>query len=200
MDEDEATRTVPQAAPRRGGAGGGRLVAVVGPSGAGKDTLIAGAVAARPDLVWARRTVTRPEAAGGEPCESVSRSEFLRRRDAGGFAIWWTAHGLLYGVPASIRADLEAGRTVIFNGSRAALDEARRRFPGLAVIHVTAPRATLAERLALRAREDAGEIAARLERADAPAPADARVVVNDAAPEDGVRRFLAALSPPARSA
>ena len=87
----------------------GRLVAIVGPSGAGKDTLIAGAVAARPDLVWARRTITRP-ATGNEPSEAVSEAEFERRRAAGAFAFWWTAHGLSYGIPASIHDHLAAGR------------------------------------------------------------------------------------------
>ena len=45
----------------------GRLFVVVGASGAGKDTLIAGALAADPRLHWARRVITRPAVAGGEP-------------------------------------------------------------------------------------------------------------------------------------
>src|SRR5690606_34082435 len=77
--------------------GGGGLCVGLGPSGAGKETLIAGAARARPDLVWARRAVTRPEAAGAEPFESLTVSEFHRRRAAGEFALFWAAHGRLYG-------------------------------------------------------------------------------------------------------
>ena len=54
----------------------GRLFLVVGPSGAGKDTLLAGAVAADPRLHWARRVITRPETAGGEPFEGVTEAVF----------------------------------------------------------------------------------------------------------------------------
>ncbi|MEM0945277.1 MAG: hypothetical protein AAGI70_15175, partial [Pseudomonadota bacterium] len=69
----------------------GRLIAVVGPSGAGKDTLLEGARAARPDLVLARRAITRPGSAGGECHDGLSPSEFERRRAAGGFSIHWQA-------------------------------------------------------------------------------------------------------------
>lgn len=170
----------------------GSLIAVVGPSGAGKDTLIAAAAAARPDLVWARRSITRPEAAGGEPFEGVSRDEFRRRREAGLFAIWWEAHGLLYGVPAAIDDALAAGRTVIFNGSRAALPAARDRYPGLRTALVTAPRDVLAARLAERGRESAAEIEARLARREA-VTGDIDVI-NDGTVEDGAARLLAAIS------
>ncbi len=40
------------------------ITAIVGPSGAGKDTLIRGALAARPDLRLIRRVITRPTEAG----------------------------------------------------------------------------------------------------------------------------------------
>ncbi|MBC7181481.1 MAG: phosphonate metabolism protein/1,5-bisphosphokinase (PRPP-forming) PhnN, partial [Roseovarius sp.] len=59
--------------------GPGRAFAVVGPSGAGKDTLIDAARAARPDLQVIRRVITRPEALGGEDFEGVSEVEFDRR-------------------------------------------------------------------------------------------------------------------------
>ena len=71
----------------------GRLIAIVGPSGAGKDTLLRLALAADPRLHWARRTITRPPASS-EPFESVSEDDFLRRQAAGEFALHWAAHGL----------------------------------------------------------------------------------------------------------
>ena len=54
----------------------GRLILVVGPSGAGKDTLIDAAVARRAGLARARRVVTRPEEAGGEDFEAVTPERF----------------------------------------------------------------------------------------------------------------------------
>ena len=55
------------------------IFAVVGPSGAGKDTLIAGALERRPDLRLARRVITRPTEAGGEDFEGVTPEAFAAR-------------------------------------------------------------------------------------------------------------------------
>ena len=175
----------------------GQIFAVVGPSGAGKDSLIAGAVALRPDLVWARRVITRPNDAGGEPFEGVGKAEFDTRKAAGEFVLDWQAHGLSYGIPASIRVDLAAGRDVVFNGSRAELPAALRQFSGLIVILVTASPDSLAHRLAARGREGMADIAQRLQRSDYAMPAGivARTVVNDGTLAKGVTRFLAALQP-----
>lgn len=170
----------------------GRVFAIVGPSGAGKDTLIAGAMAAEPALHWARRVITRPKAAGGEPFEGVSAVEFARRAAAGEFALQWQAHGLSYGVP---RQEVPVGRDVLVNLSRGVLTEAARVFPGLRVIVITAPVEILAERLAARGRETATDIAQRLQRAQGALPKGiaAQQVCNDAAPEFGVARLLQAL-------
>ncbi len=168
------------------------MFAVVGPSGAGKDTLLAGALAARPDLTLVRRTITRPTEAGGEAFDGVTDAEFARRKAAGVFALDWQAHGLRYGIPA---AQIDPARDVLFNGSRAALPDAQARFPGLVVIVVTAPVAVLASRLAARGRETESQIAARLERSayEVPAGPLVRQVVNDGTVEQGVARLLAAL-------
>lgn len=170
------------------------LFAVVGPSGAGKDTLLAGALTARPDLVLVRRVITRPAEAGGEDFEGVTDVEFALRKMAGEFALDWQAHGLSYGIPA---AQIDPDRAVLFNGSRAALPAALARFPGLVVIVVTAPVAVLAARLAARGRETADDIAGRLQRAgyDVPGGSAVRQVVNDGTVEQGVARLLAALQP-----
>jgi ribose 1,5-bisphosphokinase len=175
----------------------GRLFAVVGPSGAGKDTLMAAARAARHDLVLARRTITRPEEAGGERFAGVSAAEFARLRAEGAFALDWQAHGLSYGIPASIDAALAEGRNVIFNGSRAVLGVAWERYPGLRVIHVTAEVAVLAERLAARGRESRDEIARRLARAsyEIPCGIPIRVVENNGPLAEAAAAFLAALQP-----
>lgn len=170
------------------------LVAVVGPSGAGKDTLISGAVAARPGLRLVRRVITRPTEAGGEDFEGVSPEDFAARKAAGDFALDWQAHGLSYGIP---QAQLAAPGVVIFNGSRLALPQAQARFPGLRVILVTAPDAVLAQRLAARGREPEADIRARLARAAFALPEgiQATEVRNDGSLSEGIARFLAALQP-----
>ena len=170
-----------------------RLFMVVGPSGAGKDTLIAGAVRLHPELHWARRVITRPEVAGGEPFEGVTPAEFERRRAE--FALSWQAHGLSYGVPFAEVA--VPGRDVVINGSRGAMAAALAAFPDLILLRVTAPLPILAERLAARGRESAVNILARLSRAsDDLDPAIPVIdIVNDSTPEIGVSRLLAALYP-----
>jgi len=175
----------------------GRLFAVVGPSGAGKDTLLDALRDRRSDLRMVRRAITRPEAAGGEDFEGVSVAEFERRREAGDFALWWGAHGLFYGIPKDVEDWLAAGEDVMFNGSRGVLAEAGARFPELHVLHVTASAPVLAERLATRGRESAEDIEARLRRADYALPEGLTVSVirNDGALEDAVAAMLDAVQP-----
>lgn len=170
------------------------IFAIVGPSGAGKDTLIRGALASRPDLRLVRRVITRPTEAGGEDYEGVTPAVFARRMAKGDFALTWEAHGLSYGIS---RTQVTGPGDVIFNGSRAALPEAVRAFPGLRVILVTAPDIILAARLAARGRETAKDIRERLSRAafEMPEGIGFRTVVNDAAPEIGTARLLSALQP-----
>lgn len=173
----------------------GRVFAVVGPSGAGKDTLLAGAVAASPALHWARRTITRPVVAGGEPFEGVTGEEFDFLSKSGVFALEWPAHGLRYGIGKAEFVGLAKGIDVLFNGSRAALAQALELFPDLVVVRISAPSRVLAERLAARGRETAAEIEARLARASYDVPEGLPVIdiANDSTPAIGVARLLAAL-------
>lgn len=173
----------------------GQLFVVVGPSGAGKDTLIAGAMAANPALHWARRVITRPESAGGEPFEGVRETEFDQRLARGDFALHWQAHGLHYGVPLAELAPLHHGRSVVLNGSRGALAQGLAAYPDLIVLHITLPLPLLAQRLAARGRESLAEITDRLARADTALPEGLRSVeiANDTSPEAGIARLSQAL-------
>jgi phosphonate metabolism protein PhnN/1,5-bisphosphokinase (PRPP-forming) len=174
----------------------GRLFLVVGPSGAGKDTLLAGALAAEPRLHWARRVITRPETAGSEPFEGVSEAAFAQRLAQGDFALHWQAHGLCYGVPKAQLAALQEGRDVLVNGSRGAMAQAWAAYPDLRVIVITAPAEVLADRLAARGREGREDILARLSRAELALPQGLPVteVINDDTPATGIARLLQALS------
>lgn len=179
----------------------GLLILVVGPSGAGKDTLLDAArdiLAGDPAFYFPRRDITRPSDAGGEVHNSVDWSMFKARRAAGEYALAWEAHGLGYGVPATIAAARGARRRVIVNVSRSVIDEARAQYAPVRVVNVTAPTAVLAARLAARGRETPPDVAARLARAgDAPVSGnDVVTVVNDAGIPEGVERFLAALRLP----
>lgn len=172
------------------------LVLVVGPSGAGKDTLLdfaRAALAGEERIRFVRRVITRPVEAGGEPHEPVTEAEFARREAAGGFAIVWRAHGLRYGIPADISLDIDAGRVVVANISRALVADAATRFTAR-VIEITAPPDLLARRLAARGREDAVDVARRLSRAIVlPVPVPRDVIMNDGTVEQGGRRLVALL-------
>lgn len=175
----------------------GRLFLVVGPSGAGKDTLIDAACLRLPRLVRARRVVTRHAEAGGEEIEAVTFERFERMEREGAFALSWRAHGLGYGVREGVSDRLAEGRDVIANVSRRAVAPARLRFPGLGVIVVTASPGRIAARLVGRGRESADEIAERLARAADPMPEgpDVTTILNDGTPEEALAAFLAALQP-----
>lgn len=143
----------------------GPVVALVGPSGVGKDSVMAAMVGRDPKLRLMRRVITRAADAGGEEYEAVSEAEFARRAEAGAFALHWPAHGLHYGVPHSIEALRMGASGVLVNLSRAVLLRAQEAFDDFRVIELVARPEVLAERLSARGREDASEVARRLARA-----------------------------------
>jgi ribose 1,5-bisphosphokinase len=175
----------------------GAFVAVVGPSGAGKDTLIACArasLATDAHYLFVRRVVTRP-AGSFEDHDSMTEGEFDRADAAGAFVLSWRAHGLSYGVPVATLAAVENGVIAVCNLSRAAISDARRRFPRIATVLVTAPNAVIAARLAARGRETEEEAVRRLARESTVSKAVAadRVVSNDGSREEGGRKFVLCL-------
>ena len=121
---------LPEAAPGRKGV----FVAVVGPSGAGKDTVLkaaAGMLQAEAGVHFVRRVVTRAADAACEDHATLSPDDFIAARESGAFCLSWGAHGLFYGLPASIGDRLADGQTVVANLSRTALADAARRFGGI---------------------------------------------------------------------
>lgn len=147
----------------------GTLVLVVGPSGVGKDTLISHCRSRLPDddrVVFPRRAITRTAGDGFEEHDCLSEAAFKEQSANGAFALHWRAHGLRYGVPASIDKHLAAGRTVVVNVSRSVVDAVRQRYRPLIVVSVVARREVVAERLLRRNRETAEDIDRRLARGD----------------------------------
>lgn len=175
----------------------GRLIAVVGPSGVGKDSVMAGLAAADPTLHLVRRTITRAPELGGEDYDAVSAADFNDMAAAGQFAVHWGAHDLQYGIPASIHTVLATGQDCLANFSRAALLAGDAAFAGFCVLNITARPETLAARLAARGRESEAQIAKRLAQATKPSPDGLNVltVSNDGALKDTVATALSLLQP-----
>lgn len=145
----------------------GLLVLVVGPSGAGKDALLDAArraFAGDAQVHFATRTITRAVEAGGEQYEPMSAVLFDEAARDGAFALVWRANGLAYGVRHRTLQPLSNGNVLVLNTSRAAIPQARRIAPRVAVLHVTAPLEVLAERISRRGRETAREASDRLAR------------------------------------
>jgi ribose 1,5-bisphosphokinase len=145
----------------------GKLYYVIGPSGAGKDTLINAIRTDHPeDIIVAHRYITRPFGAGGENHVAVSKQEYLSRQQKGLFAMSWQAHGLCYGVGLEVKTWLDKGFSVLLNGSRAELSQAQQCFGSdLVPIVVNVELDVLRTRLQNRGRESSEEIELRLQRA-----------------------------------
>lgn len=145
----------------------GAFVAVIGPSGAGKDTLMSGAArhpALDQRIRFARRVVTRAALIESEDHDSLNQAAFARAEVEGAFSLVWAAHGLRYGLPRVLVDDLAAGGIVVANLSRRALDDAARIFGSLHVVEVTARPEILLARLLARGREHDQTIRERLRR------------------------------------
>jgi len=176
--------------------GPGRLVLVVGPSGAGKDTLLGLAKAACADdrnVVFPRRLITR-EASASEDNEEVSLGSFREALARGDYAMHWEAHGHCYALSRTIDHDIRAGRTVVANVSRTVIDAMRRAYTEVVVVSITAPPDVLAARIAMRARSSDGKLEGRLRRTveDASAAPDV-TIVNTGCAEYHARQLVRAI-------
>jgi ribose 1,5-bisphosphokinase len=170
---------------------------VVGPSGAGKDTLLKGASAAcafDPAVVFPRRVVTRPKS-DAEDHDSIDAAAFACAASEGAYALSWQAHGNFYGIPTTIDQDIRAGRTVVCNVSRTVVDAARQRYGSVTVVEITAPGPVLQSRLTSRQRSSDGDIGQRLERSAQVGQLFSPDIIirNVGRPDGGIRRLIRAI-------
>jgi ribose 1,5-bisphosphokinase len=173
--------------------GPGRLILVVGPSGAGKDTLLGLAKAAcadDPNVVFPRRVITR-QASASEDNEEVSAGTFQEALARNEYAMHWEAHGHCYALSRAIDDEIRAGRTVVANVSRTVIAAMRTAYTNVLVVSITAPPDVLAERLALRKRASDGKIENRLHRTvDEAAAAPDATIVNTSSAEYHARQLV----------
>jgi ribose 1,5-bisphosphokinase len=144
----------------------GHIVYVMGPSGAGKDTLL---VRARMQLsgtpiLFAHRYITRSPVSGDENFVALDETEFDVRAAHGLFAFHWRANGHRYGIGIEVGRWQEQGHTVVVSGSRAHFLEILAARADVTPVLITAPPKVLAARLSARGREDASAVTARLQR------------------------------------
>ncbi|MEF9898580.1 MAG: phosphonate metabolism protein/1,5-bisphosphokinase (PRPP-forming) PhnN [Pseudomonas sp.] len=175
----------------------GALIYLMGPSGVGKDSLIDAARAKllEHNVAIVRRVITRSAEAKGEDAVGVSVERFEQLCAVGEFALHWRANGLAYGIPKEIDSWLQQGRTVLVNGSRAYLAEARKRYPDLLAILLTVDPQVLRQRLLARGRESLEDIEQRLARSQQLQLADQTVCVldNSGQLDDTVAQLMALL-------
>ncbi len=171
----------------------GRLVYLVGPSGAGKDSVMNWArehLRLQRDLAFAQLVITRPHADHSEQHEAMSEAAFTLLQQSGGFAMCWEASGLRYGIRREIDDAMQRGMTVVVKGSCAHLPHALQAYPHLEAVHITTPDAMIEQRL--RGRGATAQIAARRSRSDAKVAGNVAVteIVNDGALAVAGRQLL----------
>ena len=176
----------------------GRLIAVVGPSGVGKDSLINGILNRNKSLHRVQRVITRSPELNDEPFTHMTEAEFKSAILADEFCLHWGAHGLYYGVPQAVLGEVRTGSQCVVNLSRNSLQTAQSIFPKITVLSITASPETLAQRLQHRGRESFDGITERLSRTTSPLPAGLEVneISNDSTLIEAVEDCLQVLDQP----
>jgi len=160
----------------------GQFVLIVGPSGAGKDTLLGAAADRLSDdrrFMFPRRMITRAPDAVTENHIAISPAEYDEMVADNDVTLAWRAHGLGYIIPRDVMRQVAVGKIAVCNGSRRIVAEAIAKYPRCAVILVTADHGVRARRLAARGRETIEGITARLAREGAPVPAGIEAIAID---------------------
>ena len=148
----------------------GILIVVVGPSGAGKDTLIDAAKLHFNDrIIFPKRYITRADKVG-EDHIPVTFDELQNMEETGHLFLNWEAHGLQYGISNGILTALKHNKPIILNISRRKIEEVKQKWPHTVAIHVSVNPDILLQRLQSRGRESAEVIKSRFNRQAGIAP------------------------------
>ncbi len=149
---------------------GGSLVVVSGPSGVGKSTVVRALRQRMPGLAFSVSATTRRPREGevnGRDYTFLSREEFQRRIDDGGFVEHAEVFGDLYGTPAEELARAEhEGRVLLLEIDVQGGIQVRRKYPGALAILLTAPTLQdIRSRLGGRGTETPEQVARRFAKA-----------------------------------
>ena len=146
----------------------GKLIYLIGASGAGKDTVLEELRASISDAntLIAHRYVFRQNEHNAffENQISLTADEFSKRSKNGFFAMEWHAHSASYGIGSEIDIWLNAGKHVIVNGSRQYLTTMHEKYPDACVVALVVDDDVLRARLKARGRESQNEIEERIAR------------------------------------
>ncbi len=169
-----------------------KIILIVGPSGAGKDSLLKickQSFSSRDDILFVPRYVTRmPD--DNERNYYVDESAFNTLKQNGFFFIDWRAHGNLYGIGLDplFKKDTHA---VIISVSRTVVDAFETVFRDVDTLVVSAPDTVLKKRLVNRDRESAEARHGRLARSGLETRARSHFCFNNDGPlEEMASRFI----------
>ena len=149
------------------------IVAVLsGPSGAGKDTILHGAMDLDPSLATVATAKTRPPRRGeihGVHHQFLSEREFDEWLAAGRFLEHATVYGHRSGVPReAVEAQLQRGKSVIIRTDVQGARTLRERLPDALLVFVTVPDASvLRGRMLRRGTDSEADMEVRLAEAEA---------------------------------
>ena len=171
------------------------LIAVSGPSGVGKGTIVKTLVKRREDVVESVSCTTRAPREGekhGREYFFLSKEEFLKRVDEGDFLEYDEHFGNYYGTPKSFVKEMLKERSVILEIDVVGALNAKKAFPECVLVMIAPPSVEeLKRRLKGRNSETDEQIENRLSRLDYELSKKDEydfVIVNDEL-EDAIKRL-----------
>ncbi|MFP4298339.1 MAG: guanylate kinase [Spirulinaceae cyanobacterium] len=150
----------------------GKLIAITGPSGVGKGTLVRLLLARHPELYLSISTTTRqprPGEVAGKDYYFVSPAEFKTLIEKGQLLEWAEYAGNYYGTPReNVETQIHQGRTVLLEIEVMGAQQVKQTFPEAFRLFILPPNlAELERRLRDRGTDTEDAIAKRLQRAKA---------------------------------
>lgn len=174
------------------------VILVVGKSGSGKDTLMRESqqilqVDKNIPVNILQRYITRTSDENEESI-FITQEEYLQRKKANEFSLYWRIYGNWYGCPRnSINTSIKRGELVLINVSRSILYEARKNYPHCKIVLIDVPQSIAEERVKSRGRETGKRLKDRLTRMkkeDIDMPQPNKIILND----DSLERAVMELS------